>query len=524
MERKMMEILESWKKNPDKVALVITGSRQIGKTYIIDEFCKTHYKSYCKINFEEEVSREIFQNSTRAMKILDKISINYPDFKLIENDTVLFLDEIQMCPEARSALKPLVFDKRVDVIASGSMLSVSGMRFEDDDDCSWLSTTTEAIEYGEIEESGEMNVRLKESYPHKAFEDRLSKGRKKLSPMGYEIVYRMYPMDFEEYLWAIGISKDITAKIRRMIKECEPFDDMTLNTLTEYHRRYMALGGLPAVVKESLKNPVDWNSIKQLQQSLLSDYRMDIMVYAPPSIRDRVLASMDSMPDMLGKRNKKFVFSKSEERIGSSGFVGWREYENPITWISGAGLAIPCWNVTEPVQPLKSRRDKSFKLYCFETGSLMTMFGSNSSRIDVMKSILEGDTSVNQGGIVENSVADMISTCGYDLFYFERSKEKEGDEVADRIEIDFVISIGGELAAIEVKSGKNRRSGSLKKLRTNPKYTIYPVKRFIKFENGNIFTDELGVEHYPIFAAAFMDELDRSPGLPESLELLPLNL
>ncbi len=520
----MMKILESWKEDPNKVALVITGSRQIGKTYIIDEFCRTNYKSYCKIDLSEEESRKIFQDSTRAMKILDKISINYPDFKLVKDETVLFLDEIQLCPEARSALKPLVFDKRVDVIASGSMLSVSGMRFEDDDDCSWLSTTTEAIEYGEIDENGEMNVGLKESYPHRAFEDRLSKGRKKLSPMGSEIVYRMYPMDFEEYLWAIGISPDVTAKIRRMIRECEPFDDMTLNSLAEYHRRYMALGGLPAVVKASLENPINWNSIKQLQQSLLSDYRRDIMEYAPPSIRDRVLASMDSMPDMLGKRNKKFMFSRSEERIGSSGFVGWREYENPITWIAGAGLAIPCWNVTEPVQPLKSRRDKSFKLYCFETGTLLTMFGTDSNRGDIMTSILKGDTSVNQGGIMENCVADMISTCGYDLFYFERSKEKEGDIEADRIEIDFLVSLGGELAAIEVKSGKNRRSGSLKKLRTNPKYTIYPVKRFIKFENGNVFTDELGVEHYPIFAAAFMDELDRSPELPESFEPLPLNL
>ena len=457
MKRKMTRILEQWKENPDKVALVIAGCRRIGKTRVIEEFCNEHYGNYCRLDLSEKKARDIFRDSIRASKILDRISLEYPEFRLIEGDTVLFLDGIHLCRNAWYALKPLVWDGSVDVVAADSLMYVK-------------------------EEDGPRHV----------------------SPMGYEIVYRMYPMDFEEYLWAVGLSEDDTAGIRRIIGDCEPFDEDALKTLMEHHRRYMETGGLPAIVEASLS---DRDGIKRLQRDLLSEYRRDILEYAPPSVRNRALACFDSMPDMLGRRGKKFLFSKAEARVGNRGSAGRREYGGPVEWIAESGLAVPCRNLSEKDRLKRDMLKGPFKLYCFDTGILGTMFAADPG--------FDGN---NQGAMAENYVADMIAMCGYVPNYLER------DDAEGRIEIDFMVNIGGEWTAIQVASGKDRRSGSLKKLRTDPIYVGYRVERFIKFENGNVFTDELGVEHYPIFAAAFMDELDRSPELPESFEPLPLNL
>ncbi len=454
MKRKMTRVLEQWRGNPDKVALVIAGSYGIGKTYVIEEFCKEHYSSYCRLDLAEKGTRDIFRDSIRASKILDEISVRYPKFQVIEGDTVLFLDGIHLCRDAWSALKPLVCDRKVDVIAADSMMYVE------------------------------------------------EEGPTKPSPMGYEIVYRMYPMDFEEYLWAVGLSEDDTAGIRHRIKDGVPFDEDELNRLFGHHERYLEVGGLPAVVEASLGES-DADRVEELQAAHLSEYRRDIFEYAPRPLRSRALACLDSMPDMLSKRGKKFVYSRAEKRTERPNSVGKQDYMPSVEWIGTSGLAVPCQNVIEPIPRLESELEGSFKLYCFDTGILSAM--------------LVGYPVSDRGVFTENYVADMLTSCGYRLFYYERNE-------VDRIEIDFMIHLGGELTAIEVESGKNRRSGTMRKLRKNPYYNSFPIDRFIKFENGNVFTDELGVEHYPIFAAAFMDELDRSPELPESFEPLPLNL
>lgn len=186
-------------------------------------------------------------------------------------------------------------------------------------------------------------------------------------------------------------------------------------------------------------------------------------------------------------------------------------------------MATLCRNVTEPVLPLNSRHDGSMKMYCFDTGILISAFQSSMPNDRLRLGILSRNEGINAGAIVENAVANMLEKCGFQLHYFERDKiiDADGKQFRDRIEIDFLVVLGDDLAAVEVKSGKNRRSGSMKKLRTDPRYTVYPVKRFIKLENGNIRVDENGVEHYPIFAAAFMDamyarqEVPPLPPLPE---------
>ncbi len=492
MKRKMMDVLLRWRNNPEKKGLTIYGSRQIGKTYIIDEFCKNNYDNYLRLDFStDSVAREIFRNHTGADNIFEQLSFNYRDFRPVKGSSILFLDEIQNCPDARSAIKPLVDDHRVDVITSGSLLTVRGLRLE-----------------GDPHQNG--------SRPRENVVERTDAGRDRVSSMGYESMVHMYAMDFEEYLWALGIDPKRTAMIRHTIREGKPFQETTLRTLNELYRRHLVIGGMPEVVRMSLSKDMDWEDISSKQSDLRDRYTADIVNYCPSDIRDRTLGSIRAMPDLLGKTNKKFVFSKAE----SARYVGWREYERPVDWVDAAGMASVCWNVSEPVIPLKSRRNSELKMYHFDTGLLVNAFGES-----VGTHILRGDVGVNQGAIVENSIANMIEKCGYDLHYYERDvriDNGDGTEARERIEIDFILDFHKGLVAIEVKSGKNRRSGSLKKLMTSPRYENYGFKRFIKFEGSNVYIDETGVEHYPLFAAAFMDELDQRPELPEMDRIGPL--
>ena len=518
MKRKMTAVLERWKSNPDKLAMVVTGSRQIGKTYIIDEFARNNYENYLYIDLSlDSEARGMFKGDISAKSLLGMIALRYPRFKVECGKSILFLDEIQMCPGARSAIKPLVADGRLDVVASGSLLTVGGIRFGDEGRNSWRSAMP--VAEGEMREDGAVADTPLDATPQGDFEERARLREGRVSPMGYETVVRMYAMDFEEYLWALGVSEEQTAEIRARVRDREPFPQPSLEAINRYFRFYMAVGGLPRAVLESLKDPVPWNDVRDILRSDRNGYKSDVVEYAPPPIRDRVLACIETMPVFLGKSNKRFVFSAAE----GSDNVGWREYENPVAWVTSAGMATPCWNVTEPVMPLKSRRDNMLKLYNFDTGLLLSSLEASDARTDLMASVIAGDAGVNQGAIVENAVASMMEKCGFELHYMERDRRLR-DGTRDRIEIDFIVDLGGDLAAVEVKSGKNRRSGSLEKLRTDPGYSMYPVKRFIKLENSNVRVDENGVEHYPLFAAAFMDSMAGGRGLPERIERTPLGL
>lgn len=188
----------------------MTGSRQIGKTYILDEFARDNYSCYLKLDFSDASVRHIFEEDIDAEEIIQRIAVKWPSFKPVPYDTVLFFDEIQLCPMARSSIKPLLVRGGIDILASGSMLSIEeGLRFDDDSQRSWTS------------------------YDVDFDPDRISKKQQTLRPMGYETMIRMYPMDFEEYLWATGMSEEVTSKIRDRIRTKERFDDTTLRSNPE---------------------------------------------------------------------------------------------------------------------------------------------------------------------------------------------------------------------------------------------------------------------------------------------------
>lgn len=514
MDRKMMDTLLAWRSASSKKGLVISGARQVGKTFIIDELGNNHYKHYLKLDFSTNSdAKKIFEDNIDADSIFRKLMFRFPDFRIERGDSLLFLDEIQLCPDARSSIKPLVADGRVDVIASGSLIGTMGLKRTDENGLFWERETWDNIEIGTIQEDGQDTVIIRKKDPDDLIGETLSEGKRRITPVGSEHVIRMYPMDFEEYLWALGLSRDQTTQIRRHISERMPFDGSTLDTLFTYYRQYVMIGGMPEAVRTTFENRSDGLSYMDIQRNIVNGYREDVLRYAPERIRIRTLKCMEAIPRRLGQTKKKFVYKDIENRENT----GWREYMDPISWIDSAGIVSPCCNLSEPAMPLDGHTSRDFKLYMGDTGLLLACMDNG-----VRMAFSNGDHSINRGGITENAVANMIERCGLNLFYFGRNKVLENN-TTDRIEVDFIADFDGAIAAIEVKSGNSRRSSSLNKLRTDPRYSMYDISRFIKLEPSNIHVDENGVEHYPLFAAAFMDSMF-TPREPEFQRDLPLDL
>ncbi len=441
LERKIIKKFLLWKEynkeNPnDKQCLLVKGARQVGKTFIIDQFCKENYKSYIYINFELMPEyKEIFDGNLDINTLINKLSLAFSNITIVPNDTIIFLDEIQSCPNARVALKSFAMCEYLDVICSGSLLG---------------------LYYKEIT-----------SYP-----------------VGYEETLEMYPLDFEEFLWALGVKKDLIDNLRNSFNYITKIDEFILNKISEYFRLFMIVGGMPRVVKRYIK---DNNLIRVLktQKDIINNYLLDINKYAPSKEKQKIKKSFDSIPVQLAKKNKKFNYN---DILDDEKNVGEREYASSLDWLKDAGIINYCYNLTEPAAPLLSNiKINCFKIYMRDTGLLLSKMENG-----VGSSIMNKDLYINEGAIVENICAEEIITRYENVMYFEKKS---------KLEIDFVLNIDGVVTAVEVKSGNNKQSKSLKSIIEN-----YPtVSRYIKFEKDtNIYKDENGIEHYPLFMIMFL--------------------
>ncbi len=442
MERKMMAVLKDWKEDPDKKALLVKGARQIGKTYIIDEFGASQYENYVKLDMKNDTSlHEIFQTQD-ADSVIFRLTSVFREFHIEEGQSLVFIDEIQECPNAIMAMKPLVVDGRLHVIGSGSML---GVQYK----------------------------------PPKSY------------PVGYVHEIEMHALDFEEYLWALGMSHEQTDDIRKHVSERKPFDPFVLRVLKDYYRQYLIIGGMPEPVSLSLKKK-GLAPVFESQDDIINGYRQDIAAYAKDEISVNVQHLFDLIPDELSRVNKRLYFKDIENKDN----VGIREYQEPVDWLDGSRIANLCYRLNSIERPLKRNRSASiFKMYLLDTGLLVNMLG-NTTRL----AMTDDDISVNEGAVAENSVCEMLWKCGIHPYYYEKPGE---------VEIDFIAEIGKDLCAIEVKSGKKRRARSLKKLMALE--SGKNITRWIKFEYSNIMVTEDGVEHYPLFCAAFADSLSEVP-------------
>lgn len=366
LKRKFLDALIHWKENKQQECLLVKGARQIGKTYIIDYFGREHYRSYIYINFIEMPKfKEIFVGNLSAAEIYKRISLLLPKSRFFEHETLIFLDEIQACPEARTALKFLALDNRYDVIASGSLLGIS---------------------YKEVNSI----------------------------PVGYEKQITMYALDFEEYLWASGYTDEKIAILQDyfLLKEAVP--PAVHEQMLKLLREYMAVGGMPSVVNKFVETQ-HFGLVQQEQEKILASYQEDVSKYASNTEKPKVKNCYFSIPKQLAKENKKFQFSVVEKK-GTA-----RKFENSIEWLRDANLVYLCYNVSTPAFPLAAyEKEDMYKLYLADIGLLIAMYG-----YDMKKAIIDDTlTGAAKGGIYENLIADMLVKRGHKLNYF-RSQNGE---------------------------------------------------------------------------------------------------
>ncbi len=442
LRRKIYQKLLEWKGRPHK-PLVITGQRQVGKTYIVREFARNEYASFLEINFAENPQdRMIFDGSLSPEKLIARLSVSYPGIDIVPGGTLIFLDEIQDCMGAYASLKYLS-DTGMDVIASGSLL---GVRMPG-----------------------------------------VQSGSDALIPLGYTESHTMYSMDFEEFLWARGVSEAVISGIRGCIRDCEPIDDVILDRISSYHREFMAVGGMPASV-EAFVDSGNFTGSRRILSELNLRCTQDINRYNSGIDILKTAECYDSIPDQLAEANKKFMYSRIR---GEGSRRAADRYSENLLWIKGAGYGNFCYAAADVSLPLKSRRD-SFKIYQSDTGMLVSRYGEAC-----LKAVYEGRGDYNNGAIAENAVAEALMKEGYSPRYYSVTKG------ANHMELDFLVETGDGICAIEVKSGKDRTAPSIGKART-----IYDIARCIFLENGNIRRDADGMEHYPLFAASFFRELE----------------
>ncbi len=437
MERKIDRVLQNWFEDRDHKALVLRGPRQVGKSYAIRKLGTERYDSIIEINFEDRPDyRSIFEGDLSADAIFEKLSFTF--IKENFEGCLLFLDEIQSCPGAFSALKPLVEDGRCDIACSGSVLS-------------------------------------------KVVGD----GR--LTPMGSIELEYMEPMDFEEFLWAMGFSHAQTETIRSHISEMKPFDGFVLRQLNDLFKRYVVIGGMPASVSAYARTRMYKDSYEELESimKLLSD---DIGRYVrDPVDRIRIEQCMDSIPRQLSReRNASFLYS--DVSIGSG--YGQREFGPAISWLEGAGIVDLCRNIEEVSEPFEVKMSgNTFKIYVKDTGVLVYMLGPA-----VAKGVMDGEFTINNGAVIEDAISEALIRKGYKVHYYR--------DPVRRMELDFVFDYNGELAAMEIESGRRRSARSLNKALSEDR----AIDIAMKVSDSNISTDENGVRHYPLFGPSFFDD------------------
>ena len=437
LRRKVLDILKLWRSEPDHKSVLLKGQRQVGKTYIVREFGKT-YEHFIEFDFIANPNeKSIFEGSLDADALIGKMKLYRDPKDFVPGSTLIFLDEVQECPRARTALKQFTMDGKYDVIASGSLLGVSELH------------------------RNESSV-----------------------PVGYETHIQMSPLDFEEFLWAAGIEESAIGHVRGSISSYERIDPAYLNVFESKFREYLIVGGMPEAVQRYVDTK-DITSAHDVIDNLIQSAMSDINRYNEGVDKIKVAECFRSIPHQLDQTNKKFMYSRIS---GGQSRRSAERYMDNVLWIKAAGYGIISYSLCGLELPMKEDRS-SFRIYLSDTGMLCHMYGNS-----VMRALLESDYSVNEGAIAENIVAICLSKTGSDLMYYNKNSGK------DRMELDFVVDTGYGLTAIAVKTGKDRSSVSMNKA------SAFFKENRVMFRNGDV-CDEDGIRAYPIFAAAFIDDI-----------------
>ena len=438
IKRKIYDKLLDWKMESNgRTAILIDGARRVGKSHIVEKFGQNEYKSYILIDFfrtENEV-KNLFDHYLNDLDSFFMYLSAYFNVKLYERESLIIFDEVQFFPRARGAIKYLVADGRYDYIETGSLVSIR---------------------------ENVQDILIPSEEHH----------------------LKMYPLDFEEFLWAMG-NDTLMDIIRQQFNSCKPMGQALHRKAMDYFRRYMIVGGMPQAVAEYAETG-DFDRTDQIKRDILTLYRGDIQKHAG-RYSLKVESIFDEIPAQLQKHEKKFQLSS----LGKS--ARFRDYEDAIFWLDDAMLVNLCYNSTAPNIGLKLNMDRlTMKCYMGDTGLLISHAFDENGIIsgELYKKLLFDKLEVNNGMIVENIVAQMLAASGHKLYFYS---DPSRDDVDSRMEIDFLISKRDvnsrhNISPIEVKSGKRYTLTSLKKFMTKYReqlwtpYVLHPAD--LKTEEG----------------------------------------
>ena len=400
LKRKVFDQLKLWKDRANNKCLVISGARQVGKTYIVRKFGEAEYASYIELNFIENPGlSSIFMGSLNSDDILAGIRLNFPDKQIIPGSTLILLDEIQECTNAITALKFLAVDNRIDVIATGSLL---GLQYKGNS-----------------------------SYP-----------------VGSVEYLDMHSLDFQEFLWALGIGEDIIEQLRKYYDEKTAVPYGIHSKMMAYLKQYLVLGGMPEVINTFIKEN-DYYAADIVQRRIYRDYLMDIARYADPNIKIKAEQCYKSIPLQLSKENHKFQYSVVEHR-GTA-----KKFESSLDWVINAGMAAPVLNVSKVEYPLAAHAiEDNIRLYNTDIGFLICTYDFSLKKALLEdedfcdKSLANPILKTAKGGIYESLVADMLIKAGYTNLFFHRNEP-------GTVEIEFLIEKPFGVLPIEVKAGRS---------------------------------------------------------------------
>ncbi len=415
-----------------KTALLIEGARQIGKTFSIRQFGKK-FKTYIEINFiEQPEAISLFKDLSNTKDLLARLSL-FTKQKLIKRDTLIFFDEVQICPEVITYIKFLVDEGSYNYILSGSLLG---------------------IEINDL----------------------------RSVPVGYLTIKRMFPLTFREFALNLGLNSSILENLETSFKEKKPVDDFIHKKMMELFRVYLVVGGMPAAVNRYIETN-NLNEVIDIQNQIVNLYKKDITQYDKNN-KLAIAQIFELIAPQLNSQNKRFIIKDIK-----SG-VKFDRYENSFLWLKDAGVALPVYNVETPKIPLKLSKSRSlFKLFMSDVGLLASEYSQG-----IQLKIISGDDKLNYGAIFENYIAQELTACEHDLYYYNNKK---------RGELDFLIEYDGEVLPIEVKSGKDYKvHRALSNIMDCGEFNL---NRALIFNNSNLKV-EGKLTYAPIYMAMFLKQ------------------
>ena len=440
MRRKIYDVLLNWKKEyAGQTALLLEGARRVGKSYIVQEFAKKEYKSYILIDFNKAPTeiKSLFDNYLHDLDTLFMYLSNFYQVKLYDRESLIILDEVQLFPRARSAVKYLVEDRRYDYIETGSLIGIR-------------------------------------------------KNTKDILIPSEEHHIQMYPLDFEEFLWAMG-----NDMLMEYIKHCYikrmPMGQAMHRKAMDFFRQYMIVGGMPQAVAEYVKTK-DFDRVDRIKRDILALYRDDIAKHAE-GYQLKVRQIFDDVPAQLQKHDKKFKLASLKKS------ARFREYEDAFFWLKDSMIANMCYNTSAPSIGLRLNMQRlTLKCYMGDTGLLISHAFDENGLLseEIYKKLLFDKLEVNKGMLIENIVAQMLVASGHKLYFYANSST----EAINRMEIDFLIAkskIGSRhnISPIEVKSSNRYTLSSIKKFmqqfreQLNEPIVLHPSD--LKLENDIVY-------------------------------------